>query len=456
MNHSNPFAATTDAATDPPAGSNAPDAVASVSFAGYLSTQFLGAFNDNLFKQLLLLLAIPTAAQIAAGEGTDSQGIATIVFGLPFVLFSGLAGFLADKQGKRTIMFVAKVAEIGIMGLGLAAFYFAPQIGFLGLWLVLFLMGLQSTFFGPAKYGILPEMLRRDALPRANGLVLMTTFIAIIIGTAIAGPIKDYFVDPRLPPTDAARGLAWASLICVGLAVVGTITSLLVNRRRPADPDMTFDLDAVAVPAPIRGLLRHDWPLTKALLASCIFWLVSGLVLQSVNSLAKVQLQVSDSRTSILVSLISVGIAIGGAAAGSVTRRIGTGRVLRLGLFGMVVFCALMSISPGGKHLLGFAGSIPVLIALGASAAFFAIPIQVFLQDRPPENLKGRMIAVMNQTNFLAIVVSGRSTWRWTDRSTPPAGLAAPCLLRWRCCSCRWRCSFGWTRRNHPDGTDAT
>ena len=386
---------------------DAPNAVASVSFAGYLTTQFLGAFNDNLFKQLLLLLAIPTAAQIAAGEGTDSQGVATIVFGLPFVLFSGVAGFLADKHGKRTIMFAAKVAEIGVMGLGLAAFYYAPQIGFAGLWTVLFLMGLQSTFFGPAKYGILPEMLRPDALPRANGLVLMTTFVAIIIGTALAGPVKDYFVDPAAEPMRAARGLAWASLICVALAVAGTITSLLVNRRRPADPEMMFDSDAVVVPRSIRYLLRHDWPLTKALLASCMFWLVSGLVLQSVNSLAKVQLRVSDSRTSLLVSLISVGIAIGGAAAGWATRKIGTGRVLRLGLVGMVVFCAVMSVSIGGKHLLGFNGSVPALIALGASAAFFAIPIQVFLQARPPENLKGRMIAVMNQANFLAIVVSG-------------------------------------------------
>ena len=180
------------------------DSLSHPSFIGFIATQFFGAFNDNLFKQLLLLLAIPTAVAATVTEtnlvngavavevsedltgapaakpsgGGDLQGIATVVFGLPFVVFGGLAGYLADRYSKRTIIVTSKVAEIVVMGLGLLAFLATPMIGFAGLWIVLFLMGLQSTFFGPGKYGIMPEMLSGNQLNRGNGLVLMTTFIA--------------------------------------------------------------------------------------------------------------------------------------------------------------------------------------------------------------------------------------------------------------------------------------
>jgi len=396
-------------------------------FLGFLATQFFGAFNDNLFKQLLLLLAIPTAVVAVGAEaaegvavaegfagaaaqpaGPDLQGIATVVFGIPFVIFGGLAGYLADRLSKRTIIVSSKVAEIVVMGLGLLAFLATPFIGFTGLWIVLFLMGLQSTFFGPGKYGILPEMLPRGELNRANGLVLMTTFIAIIIGTAVAGPLKDSIIPAGMPQMDAASGLWIGSLVCMGIAVVGTLTSLLIVRLPAAEPSLKLRAENLAVPREMRSLLWRDRPLLLALFASCVFWLIAGLTIQSVNSLGKTQLGLSDTKTSLMVSLISVGIAAGGALAGQLSRKASDNLVIQLGMWGTVVFCALLSISlPGRGHLLGFAGCIPVLMLLGASAAFFAIPIQVFLQARPPEELKGRMIAVMNQANFFAIVLSG-------------------------------------------------
>lgn len=391
------------------AGAVQDDRLRERSFVGFVITQFLGAFNDNLYKQLMLLLAIPVVIAGAAEQGdADLQGIATVTFGIPFVLFGGFAGYLADRYSKRRIIVLSKVAEIVVMGMGVAAFYYAPVLGFAGLWLVLFLMGLQSTFFGPGKYGILPEMLPRSSLPRANGIVLMTTFIAIIIGTAVAGPLKDAVVDPDLPRFEAARSLWVASLVCVGIAVLGTASSLLVRPVPVAEPKLQLRAEYLTVPRPMRSLLRRDLPLVKALSASCIFWLIAGLTLQSVNSLGKVQLQLSDTKTSLLVSLISVGIAGGAVLAGWMSRQSADDRVIRIGMWGTVLWCVLLAITiPGEGHLLGFGGSIPVLILLGAAAAFFAIPIQVFLQDRPPAELKGRMIAVMNQANFLAIVMAG-------------------------------------------------
>ncbi len=138
------------------------------SFWGMSVTQFLGAFNDNLFKFLILLLATPTAAAVAADEeAKDLQAEAMIVFAAAFLLFSGLAGFLADKISKRTIIVGAKVAEILVMLAGLIGFYYFETIGLTGMMVILFFMGLQSAFFGPAKYGILPEMVRENDLPRA-------------------------------------------------------------------------------------------------------------------------------------------------------------------------------------------------------------------------------------------------------------------------------------------------
>ncbi len=408
--------ATTASIGDPPTdrrgdpAKTAATTLADRSFVGFLTTQFFGAFNDNLFKQLLLLLAVPSAAAIAAGQsqGPDLQGIATVVFGIPFVIFGGLAGFIADKISKRTIIVASKVGEILVMSLGLIAFLATPWVGFYGLWVVLFLMGLQSTFFGPGKYGILPEMLDEQQLPRANGLVLMTTFVAIIIGTAVAGPLKDALVDPAVPGVQAAQKLWMASFICIGIAVAGTLCSLFVRRVPVADRELKLKTEYLWVPRPMRRLLAVDRPLLMALLASCVFWLIAGLTLQAVNSLGKTQLGLTDTKTSLMVSLISVGIAAGGVAAGWLTRRTSGSFVLHAGMWGVVAFCVLLSISiPGRGHWLGFGGSIPVLILLGGAAAFFAIPIQVFLQARPPEQLKGRMIAVMNQANFFAIVMSG-------------------------------------------------
>ncbi len=171
---------------------------------------------------------------------------------------------------------------------------------------------------------------------------------------------------------------------------------------------MKFSSEHIAIAKPMRRLLRQDRPLLLALVASCVFWLIAGLTIQAVNSLCKVQLQMSDTRTSLMVALISIGIAVGGVAAGWLSRSGSDQRVISLGTWGVVICCALLAITlPGVGLLVGDFGLPLMLILLGAAAAFFAIPIQVFLQARPPAELKGRMIAVMNQANFFAIVMSG-------------------------------------------------
>lgn len=366
-------------------------------FWGMIWTQFLGAFNDNLFKQLVLLLAIPVGASAAAQE--DQQGDATIVFALAFILFSGFAGFLSDRFSKRRIIVPSKIAEVLVMALGLFAFWAYDAIGMTGLLIVLFLMGTQSAFFGPGKYGILPEMLRQEDLPRANGLMMMMTFLAIIFGTAIAGVLKEAI--PR-------EQLWMGSFVCITIAVLGTITAMLIRRVPASKPNLRFTFTAMSVPLESRRVLKNDRPLFWAIFASSIFWMVGGIAIQAVNRFGVTQLGVGDLRTSLLTATIGVGIAFGSIVVGRLCQGRPDPRFVKLGLWGIVASLLILGISrPDGVHLLQFSGSLPFLVLLGASAAFFAVPVQVFLQSRPPDGLKGRMIAVMNQANFVAIMLSG-------------------------------------------------
>jgi len=397
------------------------------SFVGMTATQFLGAFNDNLFKQLMLLLAIPVGQQMA-DEG-DQQSVATVLFSLPFILFSGYAGYLSDRYSKRVVIVLSKVAEIVVMLLGMLAFAAYATGGYAGLLVVLFLMGAQSAFFGPGKYGILPEMLHERNLPRANGIILMTTFLAIILGTAAAGLLGDQFVDPEAPRELRAVGLWRGSAVCVAIAVAGTLTSLLIRRTPPAQPTLRLQWDSLAVPGDSWRLLLVDRPLLLALAASCVFWLVSGIAIQAVNSLGMVQLRLDQARTSALAAIIGLGIAVGAVIAGRLSHGRADFRIVRVGLWGIVACLLPLSLAPGGAHLLGFQGSLLVLALLGMAAGFFAIPVQVFIQSRPPKEQKGRMIAVMNLVNFIAILCSGilygLFDWIVEDRGWPRSTIFA-------------------------------
>ena len=392
------------------------------SFWGMTATQFLGAFNDNVFKQLMLLLAIPVGS--AAARKADEQGLAMIVFSLPFVLFSGYAGYLSDRYSKRTVIVLCKFAEIGIMFLGMLGFLAYGTTGYRGLLVVLFLMGTHSAFFGPGKYGILPELFREEYLPRANGAILMTTFLAIIFGTASAGFLGDLLytaAGQRVP-----ERLWIGSLFCIGIAVCGTIASLLVRPVPAAVPNLRFQFSTLAIPPETRALLTADRPLFVALLVSCLFWLVSGVAMQSVNSLGMTQLGVGERRTSLLTAVIGLGIAAGAVLAGRLSRGKADFRLVTWGAWGMVVGMLVMAVSlpaGGGRftHLLGYAGSFPVLVVLGMAAGTLAIPVQVFIQTRPPDDQKGRMIAVMNLTNFIAILLSG-AIYMGFDRVIGAAG----------------------------------
>ena len=407
-----------------------------LSFWSMTVTQFLGAFNDNLFKQLILLLSVVAVAGSENTENVDLQGMAMIIFSCPFLLFSGFAGYLSDRYSKRHIVVLSKVAEIVVMLLGLFAFASYGSTGLVGTLCVLFLMGTQSAFFGPSKYGILPETLRRGDLSKANGIILMTTFIAIILGTAAAGELKHNITE--------VDQLWVISGVCVLIAIAGTLTSLAICRIPPAKPTLVFEPVSLAIPVDTVKVLLADRPMLLALFASCMFWLVGGMVHMSVNALGIRQLQLVDDVTSRMVSCMAIGITVGCLVAGSWSRGRFASRIVRMGLWG-IFLCLLVLALPGGQygHLLGFWGTVVVLILLGFFAGMFAVPLQVFLQTRSPEDQKGRMIATMNVANWIAILLSGvlyeifgavQNQMDWSPNTTFAftAVLLAPVVLFYR------------------------
>ncbi len=399
-----------------PAQAALPPLSRDIAFHGMTLTQFLGAFNDNLFKQLVLLVCV----DFLRYAGRDYQPVAMALFAIPFVMFSGFAGWVSDRVSKRQIIVLCKIAEIVVMGLGMGAFFLGaddPRLLLSLLFIVLFLMSTQSAFFGPGKYGILPEMLRKEDLPAANGIIQMTTFLAIIFGWALAGYVKEQFA-----------GRLWViSAMCVGIAIVGTMTSLLVRRTPIALPGLPFRPSALLINTETWQLLRQDRALMGVLLVSSLFWFIGGVVQPAVNTLGKVQMQLGDGRTSLLGACMGVGIAIGCVAAGKLSHhRIefrlvtwgGAGIVACLalvGLIGMVRLPASAATQVAGTESF-FEMLVPcttyelwgriVLTALGFFAGLFAVPLQVFLQVRPPETQKGRVIGAMNLANWTGIVLS--------------------------------------------------
>ncbi len=390
-------------------------------FWGLSITQFLGAFNDNLYKQILLLLFVAVPWQ---GQTKDLQWLATGCFALPFVLFSGYAGYLSDRFSKRRVIIASKVAEIVIMAIGIVGFTILDRWGMTAatitfLCATIFCMGAQSAFFGPGKYGILPEFLPERQLPDANGFLLMTTFLAIIFGSAIAGTLLEWF----------RQHLWMAGTVCTAIAVVGTLSSLAVARVPVAQPQLRFDPTTLAIPRQLWEHFRKDGSLPGAIVVSSIFWMAAAIAQMAVNALGKLQLQVGDRRTSLLVASISIGIAAGSMIAARMSRHRFHTKVLVTGLWGLCICLVLLALPAANahKHFLGYSGSLATLIIAGAFTGMFAVPLQVFLQARPPPSLKGRMIASQNLLNWIGITASAPiyhlATVLLNTTGFPPCGM---------------------------------
>lgn len=247
-----------------PATASSTSVLHSMGFKAFLATQFLGAFNDNVFK----LLIICSAMNVLSPEASKSYvPLASAVFILPYLLFSGYAGFLADRYSKRQVMIGTKWLEVVIMLLGWWLFW---QGAIYWLLPVLFLMGAQSAFFSPAKYGFLPEVLPEKHLPRGNGATQLFTFLAIIFGGWAGGELSEQFKDT----------LQNAAFFCVLVAILGVVTSYGITRTPSGNRSTRCAIDPLT--PHLRTLLevRRDPLLMTCFLGNTYFWFM-GVLFQS-------------------------------------------------------------------------------------------------------------------------------------------------------------------------------
>jgi len=398
----------------------------STAFWGFLITQFLGAFNDNYFKQMVLLICRSNAAVIAAQNvagqnvpGSDRQSLAMAAFAFPFVLLSGLGGFLSDRFSKQRVIAGSKVAEILIMAVALAVLLIpdlSPDAQLVALIFVLSLMGAQSAIFGPSKYGILPELFRRDRLLPVNGAVQMTTFLAIIFGTVCAGVAIDQI-----------REFLWiGGAIAVGIAAAGTVAAFLIPQTRIAEPTLRIRVENFAVPSDVIRLVTQERGLLQAILVASIFWLLGGVTQMSVNTLGTATLGLSSTRTSLMVAAIGFGIAGGCVVTGFFGKGGNGRRWVTAGAW--LLFTALALTALLGSGQFGIPASAGVqdaniltdvwkadglewslrlsMILLGFAAGMFVVPVQVYLQQAPPDELKGRVLGVQNMVTWIGILMS--------------------------------------------------
>jgi acyl-[acyl-carrier-protein]-phospholipid O-acyltransferase/long-chain-fatty-acid--[acyl-carrier-protein] ligase len=384
-------------------GAAAPDAVLEApraevlrdaSFYGMLLTQFLAVFNDNFYKQIVLFICVERAM---SGAAQDLQGTATIVFSLPFIIFSGFSGYLSDLISKRRIIVIAKVAEVVIMLLAFLSFH---PINLPLMFMVLFLLGTHSTLYAPAKYGLLPELFADRDLPRVNGLFQMTMFLAIILGLACSGVVKERVGEQ-----------VWiVPVICMAIAGLGFFTSLLIRPMPAAQPGLKFHASNLILNKETRKLLWKDHPLMWALGATSIFWMTGGLIYPlAINDLGIRQMQIGEEYTGYMAAGTGLGIAIGCVLGMVFSHGKFNAKLIRIGSWGMMLGLLLLA-APGsalGGTLLGFWGSCLVLVWLGVCAGMYQIPLQVYIQAKSPTEHKGRIIGAMNLANWIGIYSSG-------------------------------------------------
>src|SRR4029077_11973499 len=268
-------------------------------FFCFFWTQFLGAFNDNFYKIIITLVAL----DIPAGRGIQYIPLIGGLFILPFLLFSGYAGYLADVYSKRVVLVAVKVFEIFAMALGFLAFFVDRMEPMLA---VVLLMGLHSTFFSPAKYGILPEMLPEKDLSRGNGLLEMSTFMAIILGTAFGGTIYEAWKDR----------LGWIGAILIATAILGTITSLGITRVPPSGSSKKFVINPIAEIWDGTKRLYTDRPLWLTVMGISYFWFLGALLQTDLILLGREILKVDGLRIGLMMTSLAVGIGAGSMAAG--------------------------------------------------------------------------------------------------------------------------------------------
>jgi 1-acyl-sn-glycerol-3-phosphate acyltransferase len=372
-------------------------------FLPFFGAQALGAFNDNIYKNVLVILATYQASSFTTLEPELLTNLAGGLFILPFVLFSGMAGQLADRYDKALVLKCVKAAEIGIMavaGFGLAAHN-------LGLLLAaLFMMGMHSTFFAPAKYGLLPEVLRETELVGGNALVEMGTFLAILLGTLSAGVLA----------ADGRVSLIVGTLLVV--AALGFAFSLAIPSLKPAAPALRIDWRPwTSTWDNLRAALevRAVW---LSILGISWFWFYGALVLAQLPLYSKSVLGGNEEVVTLLLVIFSAGVGIGSLACERLSGHKVEIGLVPFGSIGLTVFAidlyfatphSLPAVALGALEFARQPGAWRVLLDLGLIGMFgglFIVPLYALVQQRTRREIMSRVIGANSILNAVFMVAA--------------------------------------------------
>ena len=392
------------------ASSPAGGGLLSRSFLALLVTQFLVALNDSMFRWLV----VPIGKDLI---GTDrALALGGALFLLPFVVFTSLAGYLADRYSKRSVIVGCKVAEFVIMLWGVLAILSGNVVWML---VVLFAMGTQSALFSPAKYGSIPEMVRHDRISAANGWIGMSTMLAVIMGTVAGGYLYDW---TTLQPA-GANGVSeapgqyrwWISAAALlGVAGLGWLASLFLGRLSAANPSRPFPRNPAGQTGRDLAALFASRPLLMAALGSAFFWSMGVLVQLNIDKFARPGLVEDQQYVGYLLAIMTLGIGVGSVLAGLASRGHVEVGLVPLGALGMVLALTLLTTVPPGD---GQPFSGPYLwaglwlLGLGVAAGLYDIPLLAFLQDRAPVESRGRVLAAYNFVAFSGMLIASTVFW---------------------------------------------
>lgn len=372
-------------------------------FLPFFGAQALGAFNDNVYKNVLVILAAYQAASYTTMQPQLLANVATGLFILPFVLFSGIAGQLADRYDKALVLRVVKAAEIAIMAL--AAIGFATKSIEL-LLAALFLMGTHSAFFAPAKYGLLPEVLRDSELVGGNAMIESGTFLAILLGTLTAGLLAG----------NAGTGLI--STVLIVIAAAGFLTSLAIPRLRPAAPELEIDWQPWTSTWSNIQAARESRVVFLSILGISWFWFYGALVLTQLPLYSKNVLGGSEELVTLLLVLFSIGVGTGSLLCERLSGKQVEIGLVPFGSLGLTIFAVDLYFAtprvPFGEALsaasfIDQTGAWRILIdigLIGLFGGFFIVPLYAIVQQRARRAAMSRVIGANNILNAVFMVAA--------------------------------------------------
>ncbi|NMG30748.1 MFS transporter [Aromatoleum evansii] len=374
-------------------------------FLPFFLTQFLGAFNDNVYKNALVVLITFQAARYTTLSPGVLVNLAAGIFILPFFLFSATSGQLADKYEKSRLIRITKLMEIGVMGLGTLAFAFDSLVL---MFAALFLMGTQSSIFGPVKYAILPVHLREDELVGGNALVESGTFVAILLGTIAGG------ITIALP-----GGAVWVSAVVLAVAVLGYVASRGVPAAPIAAPGLKVNWNPLTETWRNIAFTRGNRTVFLSILGISWFWFYGALFLSQFPGYAKDVLGGDEHAVTLLLALFSVGIGVGSLLCERLSgKHVEIGLVpfgsIGLSLFAFDLWWASPAAAHAGEALpLATVLASPAtwralfdLVMIGVFGGFFIVPLYALVQARSEPGHRSRIIAGNNILNAAFMVVA--------------------------------------------------